>query len=145
MCIRDSPDLVIRYVGSVGYGFYGRADQIEQPPRDRVYLGFEGTAAARPQGQWLRKKISADGGRIGLLSNDIATLVAASSAGVGIAMLPRFYASKISGLIELPDTDLFPAQPLYLVMHADIRLSPRVRLVADQLYDDLRKSLSRLG
>lgn len=138
------PDLVIRHVGSVEYGFYGRADQIQRLPRDRVFLGFEDPNAQRSQGQWIRKKVSLEGARIGLLSDDIAALVNAASSGLGIAMLPRFFATKLPELIELPKEASFPAQPLYLVMHADIRLAPRVRLVADHLYDDVRETLSHV-
>ena len=139
------PDLVVRYVGSVGYGLYGLADQTERPPSERVYLGFEGSAAERPQGKWLRKKVSMEGARIGLLSNDITALVSAATCGMGIAMLPRFYATKLPDLIELPDAASLPAQPLYIVMHADIRMSPRVRLLADHLYDDLRRTLAQFA
>ena len=139
------PDLVTRRVGSVGYGFYGRVDQIERPSRDRVYLGFEDPVAERPQVQLLRDKVSMEGARIGLLSNDIATLITASRSGLGIALLPRFFAAKLPDLIELPDVSLIPAQPLHLVMHADIRLAPRVRLVANHLYDDVRRSLSHFA
>lgn len=138
------PDLVIRHVGSAEYGFYGRADQIQRPPRDRVYLGFEDSDAPRSQGQWLRSKVSLAGARIGLLSNDIVALVNAANTGMGIAILPRFFATKLPELIELPEEASFPAQPLYLVMHADIRLAPRVRLVADHLYDEVREALSHL-
>ncbi|MEP1766767.1 MAG: LysR family transcriptional regulator [Sulfitobacter sp.] len=139
------PDLVIRHVGSTEYGFYGLADQIQRPPRDRVYLGFEDSDAQRSQGQWLREKVSLEGASIGLLSNDIVALVKAASSGMGIAIMPRFFATQFSELIELPEEEAFPAQPLYLVMHADIRLSPRVRLVADHLYDEVRKALLNPG
>ncbi len=136
------PDLVIRHVASVDYGFYGCEDHIQRPPHDRVYLGFEDPDAQRSQGQWLRNKVSLEGARIGLLSNDMVALINAASSGMGIAILPRFFAAKLPELIELSDTASFPAQPLYLVMHADIRLAPRVRLIADHLYDDVRGTLS---
>jgi len=86
-----------------------------------------------------------EGARIGLLSNDITALVSAATCGMGIAMLPRFYATKLPDLIELPDAASLPAQPLYIVMHADIRMSPRVRLLADHLYDDLRRTLAQFA
>ncbi|GFE52448.1 LysR family transcriptional regulator [Roseobacter cerasinus] len=136
------PDLVIRSVGSVGYGLYARADQANRPPRERVYLSFEEPGIKRPQSQWLREKVSLEGARIGLRSNDMTTLINASRAGLGIAMLPRFFAAKFPELLEVPDAASFPAQPLHLVMHADIRLAPRVRLVADHLYDEVRRSLT---
>ncbi|MEL6388303.1 MAG: LysR family transcriptional regulator [Pseudomonadota bacterium] len=137
------PDLVIRRLGSVGYGLYGRAEHIERPPASRVYLSFEDGAAERPQSRWIRERASEEGARIGVRSNDMATLVAASDAGMGIVLLPHFYADKLPDLIEVPDAAVFPASPLHLVMHADIRQAPRVRLVADHLFNIVRRGLSR--
>jgi len=139
------PDLVIRHVGSVGYGLYGRLNQIQRPPRDRVYLAFEDPVAERPQGQWLKDKVNLEGARIGLLSNDMVTLVNASSSGMGIALLPRFFAANFPELLEMPDASSLPTQPLHLVMHADIRHAPRVRLFADHLYDEVRRSLAHFA
>lgn len=59
---------------------------------------------------------------------DTAIMRAAVAAGVGIALLPEFYAHGLPAVGEA-----FLERPLYLAFHEDKARSPRVRKVADAI------------
>jgi DNA-binding transcriptional LysR family regulator len=61
-------------------------------------------------------------------TGDTAVMRAAVVAGLGIALLPDFYASGLP-----PVGDAFLSRPLHLVLHEDKARSPRVRRVADAI------------
>nr|WP_310133288.1 LysR substrate-binding domain-containing protein [Burkholderia ambifaria] len=66
-------------------------------------------------------------------SNDLAALLHAARAGLGIAALPCFLAAHDPAVCLLSDHPCSTARQLWLVMHPDVKRSPRVRLVADLL------------
>lgn len=139
----SGPDLIVRKLGAVSYGLYGRPDQVGLPRPDRVYAGFDDSMPDLPQAAWLEAWVGGEGARIGLRSNDMATLIEAACTGAGIALLPRFAAAARPELQELPCGIPFEPRPLHLVMHLDIRRAPRVRLVADLLGEHVRRELER--
>ncbi|WP_406720559.1 LysR family transcriptional regulator [Thioclava litoralis] len=136
-------DLIVRKLGNVPYGLYGRQDQIERPAAERVYIGFDDSMPDLPQAVWLEEYVRKAGARIGVRSNDMATLLESARAGNGIAMLPCFAATEQPELTELPCNAPFEARPLHLVMHPDIRRAPRVRLVADRVAEHVRRQLDQ--
>lgn len=138
----NGPDLVVRKLGVVDYGLYGRPDQIARAPDQRVYLGFDDSLPNLPQATWLDAWVAQEGARTGMRSNDMATLIDGACAGGGVALLPRFAAMRQPALIELPCATPFEPRPLHLVMHPDIRRAPRVRIVADRITSDVRRALS---
>lgn len=125
------PDLVMQSLGEVAYGLYGLKAEITRPPSDRVYIGFDDSMPGLPQKQWLDGEV--DGGRVGLRSNDMATMLHAALDGFGIALLPEFLAHTHPELEMLSPKTPPPIRPVFLVMHPDVRRSRRVRLVADSL------------
>jgi DNA-binding transcriptional LysR family regulator len=64
--------------------------------------------------------------------NDLLTLLQAAVAGCGVGVFPRYAAARAPGLVVLA-----PACPvrrkLWLVMHDDVRRTPHVRAVADEI------------
>lgn len=135
------PDLILRKLGAVAYGLYGRPDQVVRVPQDRVYLGFDDSMPDPPRAKWLEDRIASEGAWAGLRSNDMATLIESARVGNGIALLPRFAAQLLPELVGLPDPDPFAPRVLHLVMHPDIRRAPRIRLVADQIAGHMRRAL----
>lgn len=131
------PDLILRKLGVVRYGLYGRADQIARPAPERVYLGFDDSMPDLPQAQWLQSRVQAERARTGLRSNDMASLIAAARAGAGIALLPCFVHHTCPDLVQLADDAPFEPRPLYLVTHPDLRRAPRVQMVSDYLVKTL--------
>ncbi len=139
------PNLVIRRIGSVGYGLYGRPEHLTRPAAERVYLGFDDSRPDLPQANWLETRAATDAARVGLRSNDLTTLMEAARAGLGLALLPHFAAHDVPELAEVPDDNPFEPRPLYLVMHPDIRRASRVKLVADHLARTVGQALDRFG
>lgn len=136
-------DLIIRKLGEVPYGLYGRPDQIARPAAERVYIGFDDSMPDLPQAVWLEDLVQREKARIGARSNDMATLLESARAGNGIAMLPRFAVAERPELAELPCDAPFEPRPLHLVMHPDVRRAPRVRLVADRIAEHVRRQLEQ--
>ncbi|TYC52996.1 LysR family transcriptional regulator [Rhodobacterales bacterium] len=133
------PDLIIRKLGRVRYGLYGRPAQIQRPASDRVYIGFDDSMPDLPQAAWLEAWVQNERARVGARSNDMATLLEAARSGGGIALLPRFAAAEQPELIELPCKVPFEPRALHLVMRPDIRRAPRIRLVADLIAEHVKK------
>lgn len=111
-----------------------------------------------PQQQWLER--FAAGRRFAFIANDLAALHRACVAGAGVALLPRFLvdtsateADADAGTPALADPSLSTAAALveltsaprcdvereiWLVVHPDVRRSPRVQRVADAIADAVR-------
>ncbi|WP_448205625.1 LysR family transcriptional regulator [Azospirillum sp. sgz302134] len=131
--------LVVRSLGEISYGLYGLAEAVGRPEEDRVYIGFDDSMPDLPQKLWLDGY--AAGRRFSVRSNDMATMLQAALAGLGIALLPDFLALPHESLKALDPAPSPPVRPVFLVMHPDIRRSRRVRLIADHLTEALRSSL----
>jgi DNA-binding transcriptional LysR family regulator len=72
--------------------------------------------------------------------HDLAALLHAARAGLGVAALPCFLAAHDPALCLLSDHTCSTVRQLWLVMHPDGKRSPRVRLIADLLVDLIGKT-----
>lgn len=57
--------------------------------------------------------------------------------GVGMGTLPCYQGDSFPGLYRVPDTDLMPDLDLWMLVHSDLRKTPRVRALLDHLYETL--------
>ena len=142
-----SPGLVARKLSDIAYGLYaaGRSAAARRGSVDFSrdgFLGFDDSLAGVPQERWLERV--APGRRVVFRSNSTASLAAAVKAGVGVAVLPRFVADLDAGLHRLDGPE--PANhELWLLVHADLRRSPRVQVVigwVDELVAAARPGLA---
>ncbi|MFZ2872193.1 LysR family transcriptional regulator [Zavarzinia sp.] len=122
--------LVARHVGRLTYGLYGRRDYVARGD-DWRYIGYDGELADVPQQCWLRELAGAAG--IGLMTNDLTAMLAALRAGMGVAVVPHVLAEgdELVCLRDGPEA----TRDLWLVVHPDMRRSPRVRAVMDALVE----------
>ncbi|MCC8393827.1 LysR family transcriptional regulator [Paraburkholderia sp. MMS20-SJTR3] len=123
--------LVARRIGEMGYGLYAANGYADRPRPEWEFLGYDENLSQVAQQRWLNQ-IAGDR-RFVFRSNDLAALLHAARAGLGIAALPRFLAAHDPALRLLPDHPCSTVRQLWLVMHPDVKRSPRVRLVADLL------------
>ena len=123
--------LAARALGRMGSGLYASPAHAVRPPQEWVFLGYDRSLGQVAQHTWLEG--IADGRRFVLRSNDLAVLYQACRAGLGIALLPHFLARSDTALVAVPCDDAPPPRSLWLVVHPDVRRSPRVRAVADSL------------
>jgi DNA-binding transcriptional LysR family regulator len=130
--------LVTRKLSDVAYALYaspgstagrrGAVDFAADP-----FVGLDDSLAGAPQERWLAR--AGPERRVVFRCNSTASLVAAARLGVGVAVLPLFVAEAEPGLVRLSGPE--PAyHELWLLVHGDLRRSPRVRAVIDWV-DDL--------
>jgi DNA-binding transcriptional LysR family regulator len=123
--------LVSKALGAVGYGLYGTPGHVKRKAADQVFVGFDTAMAGSAQKQWL-DDFAAER-RVVFRSNDLAVLHQAAMVGWGIALLPHFLVTAADGLRQCDVSGKQFERPLSLLMHADLRRSQRVRVVADFL------------
>jgi len=125
--------LVTRKLSEVAYGFYASRALGGPRPVDfeaDAFIGFDESLAGVPQERWVAKVAPAR--RVVFRTNSTATLQAAARAGVGVALLPCFVAEGDAELVRLRGPDPVPHE-LWLLVHGDLRRTPRVRAVIDWL------------
>ena len=100
--------------------------------RGRALGGHPGTRCVEEHGaieaaKWLKEH----GGRIVYRINTVLGLAEATAAGMGFGLLPCFIGSKTPGLrrITPPINDVIDG--LWLLTHADLRATARVRAFMD--------------
>ncbi|MEO8387678.1 LysR family transcriptional regulator [Polaromonas sp.] len=128
-----APGLAVRALGEVDFGLYATPEVAAMSADTWQFLGYDDDLREAPQQQWLEK--IAKGRRFALRCNDLVALYQATRAGLGVAVLPHFLAVEDPALIVLADPPCPVSRTLWLVMHPDVRRSPRVRAVADALIE----------
>ena len=138
--------LVTRKLSDVAYGLYAAKALVSGRTRAvdfaaDLFIGLE-EQANTPQERWLAKV--APERRVVFRTNSTAALFVAARAGMGVAVLPRFVADRDAQLVHLEGPE--PANhELWLLVHGDLRRTPRVRAViewVDELVDRSRAALS---
>lgn len=124
--------IVARRLAVVAYGLYGSRDYVARCGEDaRDFLGYDDSLDHLPQQRWL--KMLAKDRAFALRANDIATLMTAARAGLGLAVLPCIMARREPDLVSVP-TRLPPlTRELWLLFHRDVGRSPAVRAVIDRI------------
>jgi DNA-binding transcriptional LysR family regulator len=122
--------VIARRLAVMAYGLYGSRDYLARCGGDaKDFLGYDDSLDHLPQQRWL-KMLAGDRG-LALRSNDLANLLTAARAGLGLAVLPSIMARGATELVSVP-TRLSPlTQELWLLFHRDIGRAPAVRTVID--------------
>ncbi|HET8668006.1 MAG TPA: LysR family transcriptional regulator [Terriglobales bacterium] len=128
-----APGLAARCIGEIGYGLYAAHGYAQKPSDTWTFLGYDDGLAAVPQQRWLNQ-VAGDR-RFVFRSNDVAALRSAARTGLGVAVLPHFMAAGDDTLSFVSDPICPTVRQIWLVMHPDVKRSPRVRLVADLLVE----------
>ncbi|AOK19427.1 LysR family transcriptional regulator [Burkholderia cepacia] len=139
------PGLAARRLGTMRFALCASPEWADAPPDTWPFVGYDDALAQTPQQQWLER--FAAGRRFAFVSNDLATLHRACAAGAGVALLPRFLIGSLESTASPPPASLveLTAAPrcdiereIWLVVHPDVRRSPRVQRVADAIADAVR-------
>ena len=128
------PGLAARLLGNMAYGLYCRPGYTEgRSEADWRFVAYDDSLAHTPEHQWLE---SLRGNRAyALRANTLALQRDAVRMGLGLAVLPHFMATGDALLERLPFSGGPPPREIWLVVHPDVRRSPRVRLIADLLVE----------
>lgn len=126
--------LATRQLGDLGYGLYATSEVLTQPEAQWEFIGYDERLRHVPQQRWLDDY--AGERRVVLRCSDLTAIHQAALAGVGVAALPHFLGAPAETgtlLRRLPVDDPALHREIWLVIHPDVRRSPRVRAVADAL------------
>jgi len=130
-------NVTIRQIGLLAYGVYGSREYLQSRASVSDAAHFEGDAfigwteqqSDLPSARWLESVLQ--GRPCVLTTTSLAGQVSAARAGLGLAVLPHFLA-RPAGLVCLLNAHAVD-QSVWLVMHSNLKQSPRIRAVADHL------------
>ncbi|MGQ3673263.1 LysR family transcriptional regulator [Xanthobacter sp. TB0136] len=130
-------NVVLRRLGRLGFGLYGapdyvarrRADGGSVPLADERFIGWVEQYGHLPAAQWMERALR--GRPLALMTSTLSAQLSAAQAGIGLAVVPHFLARR-AGLACVAE-DLGVDQQIWLVIHADLAHSRRIRVVADYL------------
>ena len=109
----------------------GRATISRVAAEYQDFLGYDDSLDHLPPQRWL-KALAGDRG-FALRSNDLANLLTAARAGLGLVALPRVMARDAPDLISVPTPLPPPKRELWLLFHRDVGRTPAVRAVIDHI------------
>ena len=127
-------DLIARRIGETGWSLYASGAYLERraPPSDLRHLegheilGYHASLAAVPGAQWIERHGGA--ATVVLRSRELADMMAAAVAGVGLAVLPCLLAETEPALRRLTQ-EVLGRRPISLVYRREMLLSEPVRNV----------------
>jgi DNA-binding transcriptional LysR family regulator len=143
-------DLVVRKIGSMGFGLYASHDYIEahgepatvaELKEHAVIDWLDGYPESAPV-VWLREVM--EGRAPAFATNPASGRLAAAKAGMGIALVPSMV-SEGSGLVRVLSHVEIPCVDLWLLVHRDLARIARVRAVLDFIHDRARIDADRIG
>ena len=142
-------NLKMRRLGEMTHGVYGHRDYLARhPARDgdplagRAVVTWDEAHAHLPAARWLAQR--APDAHIVLTASTLRAQIAAVRAGLGLAVLPDFLATDPDFVRVLAPDEVF-SDGVWLVMHADLAASNRVRAVADFLAETVAQAEAALA
>ncbi len=139
--------LVTRKLSDVAYRLYASNGYLggRRPVVDLAadaFVGFDDSLAGVPQERWLSR--AAPDRRVVFRCNSTASLHAAARLGIGVAVLPRFVADRDRDLVPL-EGPVPVNHELWLLVHGDLRRTPRVKAVIEWVDDLVARARASLA
>ncbi len=138
-----SGNLKLRQLGRMSYAVYASRAYLKQhrqrdgdPFAGRDVITWDDAHSHLPAAQWMTSH--ATQARTVLMVSNLPMQIAAARAGLGLAIIPDFLATAPELVKVVPSEELFD-NGLWLVMHADLSASARVRAVADFLAETVAR------
>lgn len=126
------------------YSVYGSRDYLDRHPYiegeplgGRHFITWDDSHAFMPAAAWLKREHS--GCKIALVTSSLPSQIAAVRAGLGLAVIPDFLAVGDDLVPVIPSERMF-SNKVWLVTHADLVASARVRAVGDFLADRVMRT-----
>lgn len=145
------PDTLIgRRVASIAWAVFAASDKVPEnfdprsDGRDAEWIGYGDNLANLKAAKWLKEH----GGRVVYRINTVLGLAEAAAAGLGLGLLPCFIGSKTPGLTRITPPIADVTDGLWLLTHADLRATARVRAFMDFAGAEIgkrRKQLEGMG
>lgn len=132
-------NLRLRKIGVMASAVFGSAEYLRRhiapkadPLAGRAFITWDDAFAHLPSARWLARTRPA--AESALVTTSVAMQLAAVRAGLGLAVLPCFLAEAAGLIPVIPSADVL-AEDLWLVTHADLSASARIRIVGNFLAD----------
>jgi DNA-binding transcriptional LysR family regulator len=149
-CMPDNPGLIARKLGDLAYAVYGETGLVDRNPaargetryRDCPWVGYDEEHSHFADQQWVLARLA---GRVPAIRvNNGLVLHEAVRRGAGLGVLPCFAGDPDPALVRLtpPVAELVSTQ--YLIVHRDLRRTPGVRAVMDELVVLFQRETPRL-
>ena len=143
--------LVVRKAAEIGFALYAAPAYLDRHGPPDFTAGAPGHAVIRveedligtPDMAWFTGLTAQS--EITLRTNTRYAHLAAARAGMGIACLARYLGDPATGLVRLAPPVPAPVRELFLVVHADIRHTPRIRALTEMLTATLKRQASLLN
>lgn len=143
----EQPDLVARKVGYLSMGMYGSESYLEAhgtPTRvsdlkQHAHIGFDESLAGRSDVQSLERMFKPE--NIVHRSNSFVGQLEAAKFGVGLAMLDCFLAEPAPNLKRVLPEKLHHDMDVWLVTHAEVGRSARIRVLFDHIAEAFRADM----
>ncbi|WP_186102385.1 LysR family transcriptional regulator [Burkholderia gladioli] len=142
-------NLKVRRIGHMRYSVYGSRDYLARHPAvdgeplgGRHFIAWDDGHAHLPAAAWLAREHPE--AKVALVTSSLPTQIAAVRAGLGLAVIPDFLAVDEAFVRVVPAERMF-SNELWLVTHADLVASARVRAVADFLADQVVRTSPELA
>jgi DNA-binding transcriptional LysR family regulator len=130
--------LIARKAGVMAYSLYASREYIaSRAEGDFEFIAFDESLDESPHQLWLKKH--AGERPITFRSNDLAILVAAAQAHMGVAVLPAF-AAENGNLQRVETEDQFLKRDVWITYHQDMRDNPAVAATAAFLAECVRQT-----
>jgi DNA-binding transcriptional LysR family regulator len=130
-------NLKVRKVGHMTYSVYATRDYLKRHPatkgdpfKGRAMITWDEAHAHLPAAVWVAKRAPAV--ELALVTSSLPSQIAAVRAGLGLAVLPDFLATGGDLVRVVPSDELF-SNDVWLVTHADLSGSARVRAISEFL------------
>ncbi|MCC8381977.1 LysR family transcriptional regulator [Xenorhabdus sp. PB30.3] len=141
--------VTVRQIGILGFGLYASKQYWENYPSqisDEAYshahfIGWTDESQQLPMYKWMEKTLN--GRPLSIATTSLSAQVAAVKAGLGLAVLPHFIADSADLICLSPKLGL--DQPLWLVIHADLAYSLKIRKVVDFITEVVSQHLQQLS
>lgn len=140
-----SSELAARRVGTIFFGLYvAAALRYEPEAAARLPLiGFDKEGESIAEAEWLSRYFP--GRRFSFRGNSQVAQAGAARAGFGVALLPRYLAADDPRLAEVACDKSMLEREVWLLVRPDLTRVPRVRAVADYIFELFRREREHLS
>ena len=138
------PQLIGKRVGEVQFGAYAVQSYLDEHPtkgfpertRDHRFIMLDESFSRAPFYRWLASNLS-EGDDVTVV-NGFMGAFELCLAGVGIAILPSYLAKQDARLVGLCDPIEIKSNTLWILSHAELRGTARIRVAKECLYEVLQ-------
>lgn len=142
--------LVSRKLADIPYFLYGATSAVRalrakslMDLADHPFLAYDTSMFNVAQEDWLDHSLKSR--HVVLRTNTIEPLLAAARAGLGFVMLAAFVGDRETGLTRVPIRETMPPRELWLLVHGELRRSPRIRATLDFVINLVGRERARLS